>query len=229
MTKPLTNKCILQMFDFYREAQDSLRHEMEQAVQHAILPAGSYLFRSEDQCTGIPLVARGDVRVFLSGETSREITLYHVAEGQTCLLTLNCALQGIQYAANAIVEAEVEAAVLPVSQFTTWVDQHSELRRFMFEVMARRITELMTLVSEITFAKLDQRLAHYLLQRLDSAAKPDAALLVTHEHIAAELGSAREVISRVLKEFERIGVLTMRRGRIELQNPARLRELLSGE
>ena len=122
-------------------------------------------------------------------------------------------------------EAELEALVIPVHTFRQWFNEYSTIRQFVLEIMSQRITELMTLVSEITFGRLDKRLADYLLRNFTQADTDGQVLSITHEHIAAELGSVREVISRVLKEFERMGAVSMQRGRIELQDPAILESL----
>ena len=216
---------ILGQFDFYCDADPDLRAEIARHSRRAELEEGTYFFRAGQACGGIPLVSRGDVRVFLSGESGREITLYHVESGQTCLLTLNAALQNAPYAADARVEEAVEALVVPVATFKQWFYDHDPVRQFVLDVMARRITELMMLVSEITFGRLDQRLAEYLMRHFTATGAGSQVLSMTHEHIAAELGSAREVISRVLKEFERMGALRIRRSRIELKDIAVIEKL----
>lgn len=225
MTASQKSRDILGQFGFYTASDAGLRDLIVQHARPVVLEQGSYFFRAGADCACIPLVSRGDVRVFLSGESSREITLYHVESGQTCLLTLNAALQNTPYAADAIVEAEVEALVIPVHTFRQWFNEYSTIRQFVLEIMSQRITELMTLVSEITFGRLDRRLADYLLRHFTQADTDSQVLSITHEHIAAELGSVREVISRVLKEFERMGALSMQRGRIELQDPDILESL----
>ena len=209
---------ILSQFAFYTAAEPGLRDLIEQAARPVVLKQDSFFFRTGDICTHIPLVCRGDVRVFLSSASGREITLYHVEAGQTCLLTLNSALRNTPYTADAVVEEEVDALVVPVATFRQGFDEYPTVRQFVLQMMAQRITELMTLVSEISFGRLDKRLADYLLRHFDQVDTEVKILHMTHEHIAAELGSVREVISRVLKEFERMGALNIQRGRIELKD-----------
>jgi CRP/FNR family transcriptional regulator len=216
---------ILGQFGFYTDADAGLREVIVRQARPVVLERGSYFFRAGQPCVCIPFVARGDVRVYLMGESSREITLYHVETGQSCLLTLNSALMDTPYTADAVVEEEVEALVVPVETFRQWFHLYEPVRQFVLEMMAQRITELMTLVSEVTFGRLDQRLADFLLRHFDQADAGNPVISMTHEHIAAELGTVREVISRVLKEFERKGAIGIRRGRIALQDPRLLESL----
>ena len=110
---------ILGKFEFFRDALVDLRREIEQGAKHIRLEPGSYVFRSGDGCGGVALVGRGNVRVFKRGHSGREITLYHVAAGETCLLTLNGALTGALYEAEGLVEEEVEAALISVPVFVS--------------------------------------------------------------------------------------------------------------
>lgn len=219
MTATATTRDILERFAFYSAFEPGLRTAIERQARPVVLERGSYFFRAGSACECIPLVFRGDVRVFLTGANSREITLYHVEAGQTCLLTLNACLLHTPYAADAVVDEEVEAMVVPVGTFRQWYDAYATLRHFVLDIMAQRITELMALVSEVTFGRLETRLADYLLRHFAQANGDGRVLSITHEHIADELGSVREVISRVLKEFERMGAIGIQRGRIELRDP----------
>lgn len=215
---------ILELFDFYRTAPPDLRREVLEQSHRVSLPRGAFYFQEGSGCSNVAFVGSGDIRVFKVSTAGREITLYHVGTGETCLLTLNAALSRNAYPASAVAEAAVEAVLVPVESFRAWMDRHAELRQFVFGEMAHRISELMALIHEVVFRRLDRRVATYLLQAF---AGPEARqrLEVTHGAIAAELGSAREVISRVLKELEREGAVELRRGHIELVDTALLRRL----
>ena len=217
---------ILDAFGFVRDAPDSLREELERDAKHVSLRAGTYYFHTGDPCKGVALLGKGSIRVFKTGENGREITLYHVFPGESCLLTLNSVMNGAPYPAEAFVEEDVEAALVPVPLFRSWVERDPSLRRFVFGVMSERLTKLMSLVDEITFGRLEQRLGDFLLDQFRKNQSRDLTLTMTHEHIASQLGSAREVISRLLKEFERRGILQLGRGRLTLQREELLRELV---
>jgi CRP/FNR family transcriptional regulator len=162
--------------------------------------------------------------VFKVGETGREITLYHVQEGQTCLINMLCVFLGKPAMATAAVETPVEAVIIPAAAFRDWVRTRDSIRHFIFETMAERMVAVMTLVEEVAFRRMDTRLAAALLNRFDQA-QPANFIATTHEEIAAELGTAREVVSRLLKELERQGAVHLARGRVELHDAALLRRL----
>ncbi len=208
---------VLQQFPLFSQAPESLQREIFSAASPASLEPGACYFHPGDRCGGVPLVGAGSIRVFMVGDTGREITLYHVEPGQSCLLSLHSALCGSSYPAEAVVEETVAACLLPTPAFRGWIDRHPVLRRFIFDSMSRRIRELMILVTEVAFGRLDQRVAQLLALHFESS-PGTGTLHTTHERIAAELGSSREVISRILKEFERQGAVKLLRGQIRLRD-----------
>lgn len=214
---------ILDLFAFFRSCSAVRREEIARFSTYATLPVGAHYFRPGDSCTGVVLLGRGNVRVFKNSDTGRELTLYHVHAGETCLLTLHCALNEVKYRAEALVEEEVEAVLLPVPEFRAWVDRHRETRRFVFGTMADRVIAVTELLEEMLFHRLDQRLARFLVARFEG--HHESLLSMTHQTIAAELGSARETISRLLKELERQGALELGRGQIRLLDLALLQRL----
>lgn len=215
---------ILELFDFYRCAPPDLQEEVLRESDLVSLPVGAFYFQEGSGCPNVAFVGHGDIRVFKVSSEGREITLYHVGTGETCLLTLNAALSREVYPASAIAEAPVEAVLVPVDSFRSWIDRHAGLRAFIFGEMAHRISDLMALIHEVVFRRMDRRVASYLLQAFaDQPSRHE--LEITHGAIAAELGSAREVVSRVLKELEHEGAVKLGRGRIELLHPALLQRL----
>ncbi|RMF61336.1 MAG: Crp/Fnr family transcriptional regulator [Calditrichaeota bacterium] len=216
---------ILKRYPFYTNTSAAFRRELEEAAVTAQLSQGQYYFHEGDACTQVALVGKGSIRVYKSGESGREITLYHVRSGETCILTASCVLAGMAYPAHGLVESDIEAAVFPAPRFRQWVAKREEVRQFVFETLAARMAEVMALVEEITFNKLDRRLVSYLLKRFANEGRPLKFLHLTHEQIAVELGSAREVISRILKDLERLGALELSRCRIGLKDEQKLRRM----
>ena len=212
-------------FSFFRHATPEVRSALESAGRPLVLPPGAFLFRDGDRCEQFALVGRGSVRVFKTGETGREITLYHVRAGEICLMNTLCVLLGTPARATAFVEAPLEALVLTRPVFLEWLRTSEAVRSFIFEAMAQRLVDVMTLVEEIAFSKMDVRLADLLCRRFANKGLPLSALATTYEEIAAELGTVREVVSRLLKEFERLGALETARGCILLRNEDALRRL----
>jgi CRP/FNR family transcriptional regulator, anaerobic regulatory protein len=190
-------------------------------AQRVVLPSEAYFYSEGDACGTFAIVGRGDIRVFKLSESGREITLYHVEDGQPCRVNMLCVFLDRPAMVTAQVEATTEAVVLPAAAFREWVRTSEPMRRFIFETMAERMVDVLTLVEEIAFRKMDTRIAELLLRRFAG----EHELMTTHQELGAELGTAREVVSRVLKELERHGAVELRRGRIILRDRAMLVEL----
>jgi CRP/FNR family transcriptional regulator len=166
-------------------------------------------------------VLDGSVRVQKLGENGREIVLYRVGRGETCLLTTSCLIARERYPAEGITETEVRAAALPDEPFNEALALSSEFRGFVFASFGARLAELMALIEAISFGRIDARLARRLLESETASGE----VIATHQELAAELGTAREVVSRFLKEFERRGYVRLARGRIEIAERAALEKL----
>lgn len=205
---------ILRLFPFFNELSDTFRLKLTQNAELAHLPAGAVYFEEGHSCGQIALVGDGDIRVFKRGETGREITLYHVEKGQTCILSASCVLAQSTYPATAIVDREATAIVFQAGLFRDWIAQSEVIRQFIFSSLANRMAEVLFLIEELTFRKLDERLFEFLREKLKKSGQTQQ-LKMTHEEIAVELGSAREVISRLLKDFERKGIIVQNRGLIQ--------------
>ncbi len=189
-------------------------------AQRVRLPAGQRLFEHGSDCPNFLLVIDGAVRVQRLSEGGREIVLYRVEAGQSCILTTACLLGAGRYHAEAISESAVDAVVLPRDAFLQAVGASAHFRAWVFHAYGERLSGLMALIDAVAFGRMDQRLAQLLLQRADSG-----ALQATHQGLARELGSAREVVSRLLKEFERKGWVELGRGTLRVTDASALRTL----
>lgn len=192
--------------------------------------AGSYLAQENDACRYLPLVERGSIRVFKTSPSGREITLYHIERGESCILTANCLLGDRRFPASARTEERSIVILVPVREFRLWMDQEKPWRDYIFENVNRRIVDLLSTMTEVAFGSLPSRLAELLLRTLSRAAAGNSpnTIQVTHQELADELGSAREAVSRLLKEFERRGWVQLGRGRIVLLNAAMLEDVGQG-
>jgi CRP/FNR family transcriptional regulator len=159
--------------------------------------------------------------VQLLSDTGREIVLYRVSPGESCVLTTSCLLGGERYPAEGITEAPVRALTISAGQFAQALHQSDTFRRFVFANLGRRFADVIRHMQEIAFGNLDRRLAELLLSRVART----GTLTVTHQEIAVELGTAREVVSRHLKHYEANGWVALRRGRLELLDIAALQQL----
>jgi CRP/FNR family transcriptional regulator, anaerobic regulatory protein len=187
----------------------------------ATAPAGARVFGAGDAPENLLLLLEGTVRVQQTGASGREVVLYRVGAGESCVLTTACLLGHDAYPAEGIAETDIRAVMLPRSVFEDLVGRSPEFRRFVFAAYARRIADLFRVIEEIAFQRVDVRLA----QRLLALAGPDGAVVATHQSLAAELGTAREVISRQLHEFQRRGRVELGRGTIRLLDTEALRRL----
>lgn len=216
---------ILERFNVFREGTINVGREMLQLATTVRLEAGQLIFCEGQVCAHVALVGSGSLRVFKTGANGRELTLYHVHPGETCLVNVLSAFRQVPAPAAAVAESVVEALAFPAESFRRWVRQEPALQDYVFESIARRMVGVMTLVEEVTFQKMDRRLAELLLRLSERPGGRLRELPATHEQLAAELGTAREVVSRLLKEFERAGAVSLGRGHIEVSDAEILRRL----
>ena len=174
------------------------------------------MFSEGSECKGYVMLLAGTVRVHKVSEDGREIVLYRVESGESCIMTTTCLISDEQYGAEGVAETDVKLIVVPPGTFNQLLARSEKFRNFVFEVYAKRMSMLMMLVEEVVFKKLDKRLAHLLLDRNKDQFE------ATHQDIALELGSVREVVSRQLKVFERGGLIRLARGSITILDRAGL-------
>jgi CRP/FNR family transcriptional regulator len=192
------------------------------ASAHEIrLSAGATAFHQGDGCTSFLLVLEGTIKVLARSPAGREIVLYRVRPGETCVLTTSCLLAQGHYPAEGIAESPVHALAIPVAAFQRGLDRSAPFRQFVFRTYGERLANIIALVEDLNFGPLKSRLARLLLQQA-----VDGELKATHQQLAAELGTAREVVSRQLKEFEQQGWISAGRGHIQLRDRAALQALL---
>ena len=197
---------------FLQHADPQLVREFEQSAFMARIPAGHDVFIEGDLVDAIALLISGVVRVYKIGETGREITLYRFGNGQSCILTANAILNQKTFPAVATVEKDAEAVMIPAATFRTWVNRYDLWREFVFELLSQRLSSVMEIVDEIAFQRMDVRVAALLLAR----SRVQNPMRITHQEIAAELGSSREVISRLLEDFTERGLIRAGRGEVEV-------------
>lgn len=193
-------------------------------AQHAMalaLPAASLLFDEGQACQGFPMLLSGEVRVARGSPNGRSLELYRVQRGELCVASTSCLFGQVPLAAHGVSTEACELVLLDPEGFALWTADEG-FRRYVFSIFADRIAELMALAEAVAFQRLDQRLAAALLGH-------GQVLQTTHQQLADELGTVREIVTRLLKRFERAGWLTLGRERIELVNAAALRALAAGQ
>jgi len=202
-------------FPVFREVPAALVERVLAEAPLARMPAGSVLFDARQPCRGFPLVLEGAVRVAKSTPGGREILLYRVEPGQGCILSGGCLLGNADYSARAVAETDVTLLSIPPALFQELMLACEPFRRFVFGMYGERLAEVMELVEEVAFRRLDVRLAQILVQR-------GPVIEATHQKLADELGSVREIVSRLLRSFEGRGWVRLERERITLLEPAAL-------
>jgi CRP/FNR family transcriptional regulator len=193
-------------------------------ADEAQLPARSTVFRQGDQCSNYLLVIEGIVRVISRADNGREIVLYRLGPGDSCVLTTSCLFSQRRYPAEGVTESAVTALAIPASRFNRAIEQSAAFRRFVFATFGEHLGSLIGLVEQVAFGRLDARLARHLLEQ----AAADNTLQATHQELATELGSAREVISRQLKELEQRGMVSLQRGSLTVLDRPGLVRLAGG-
>jgi len=204
-----------------QRADANQAHDFQRVVSLARIPPGKDVFVQGDRIEAIPLLVSGVVRVYQIGETGREVTLYRFRPGESCVLTANAILTRQTFPAIATVEQEAEAILVPAETFRQWVQRYDLWRDFFFDLVSQRLASVMSLVDEVAFRRLDVRVAGLLQER----ARAEHPIRITHQEIAAELGSSREVISRILEDLSDRGIVRPERGSISIEDPAGLRRL----
>lgn len=185
------------------------------------LKKGSVIFGPGHPAENLLLLVSGTVRVQQLSEAGREIVLYRVHSGESCVLTTACLMAFEDYSAEGIAETDIDAIMIPRNTFDELMSVSKEFRAFVFEAYSKRITDLFMVIEEIAFKRVDIRVAQKLLELRDA----DGVLHLTHQQLAIELGTAREVISRQLKEFERRGWVGLSRGVVDLKDIAAIERL----
>lgn len=176
------------------------------------LPGGSVLFEEMQPCRGFPLLLEGSVRVAKAAPSGREILLYRVDPGEGCIVSGGCLLGHAEYTARGVAETEVVLVNLPPAAFQALIVEVEPFRRFVFAMYGQRLAEVMALVEEVAFRRLDARLAQLLVRR-------GPILEATHQSLADELGSVREIVSRLLRDFASRGWVKLERERVTVLQP----------
>ena len=188
-------------------------------AQKATIPAGQQVFSPGSRCDNYLLMLEGCVKTQLISENGREVLLYYVRSGDSCVLTTSCLLSGDHYPAEGITAEDVTAFVIPSGVFHETLDHSSFFRQFVFKNFAKRLSNVIARMEQVVFGPIDLRLTRALLD------SKNTVIQITHQELAVELGSAREVVSRHLKRYEAYGWVNLSRGTVEIKDFAALKKL----
>ncbi len=202
----------LQRFPALQKMENVHSEQLRKKMQFKSLDTEQIAYEPGWECDHFFMCLTGKTRVFKRSESGREILLYHVNKGETCVLTTSCLITGQSFPANSIAEQETHLAAIPANTFTELLSISPDFRSFVLDNYGLMLSSLITLVDQIAFDRTDQRLAKLLIKLSDE----QGIVNCTHNELALDLGSVREVISRQLQDWESRGFVRTKRGRIEI-------------
>ena len=192
---------------------------LRDAVEPKTFPAGTVLLTEGETCEAALLVRKGKIRVYKTSPSGREITLYVVEPGEMCVLGISCLLRDTRYPACASAESETLTVRIPAPAFRRLFREEPAVQQFVLDLFASRLSSVIRLVEDVAFRRMDERLSVFLLQESGRAAGISPVVSLSHEQIATRLGTAREVVSRLLSQLEDDGLVVLGRGRVRILDP----------
>lgn len=203
---------IFQNFPRLKDAEKEVRDDFFNQGKAINLVKSEFINIEGNICGNVAFLLSGQARVYKMSEGGREITLYRIESGESCILTVSCILSDQNFPAFAVADQDLQAIIVSSDNFQRWVRQYSFWQEYVFNLVSKRLGAIIAVVEEIAFNKIDTRIAKHLLTVKDSI------IAETHQEIASEIGTSREVVSRILKDFEHEGLITLSRGKIKVEN-----------
>ena len=208
---------------FWRELTDAQRYMLKQTMVRKHFSAGEAMRSGSENCSGLFLIQSGQVRAYIISESGKEITLYRLFDRDVCIFSASCMMKNIAFEIYIEVEKETTAFLIPIAAFRRLSEESLAVMSFTNQLMASRFTEVMWIMEQALFMSFDKRLANFLLEQANLEASNN--LEITHERIANHLGTAREVVSRMLKYFQNEGMVSLNRGTIRIEDYQKLEKL----
>ena len=210
-------------FPFWQGLSEEWKARLTEAAVYRKIEKGTVVHSGSTDCLGLLLVCSGQLRAYIISEEGREITIYRLFERDICLFSASCMMRNIQFDITIEAEKDTEAWVIPPKLYRKLTEESAAAANYTNEVMGSRFSEVMWLMEQIMWNRFDRRLASFLLE--ESALEGSDSLLITHEKIANHLGSAREVVTRMLRYFQREGLVELSRGTICILSREKLAEI----
>lgn len=210
-------------FPFWDKLDKQQKEKMVAGAVRRAYPKGSLVHSACERCLGLILVESGQLRVYIESEEGRDITLYRLESGDICTLSASCFMHEITFEVMVDAEADSQAVILNPGMFNQIVSENVYAENYLYKQTAARFSDVMWAMQQILFLSFDKRLALFLLD--EEQKTTEHVIAMTHEQIARYVGSAREVVSRMLKYFEEEGYVRLSRGKIQILNAEGLEEL----
>ena len=217
------NEWIGQVLPFWKDLTET---EKQMLLTHTALEEyekGVLLHIDGGDCAGVQIVKEGQVRVYITSPSGGEITLYRLVEGDVSILSASCMIKGMDISLDMMMESDTVLYTIPKEIYKKLNDTNTAVKDYTMEMVSERFSDVMWLMDQVLNKKIDSRLAAFLLE--ESGLDETRKLSITHDQIARHMGTAREVITRMLKAFQADGLVKLNRGGIELLNEKRLTEL----
>lgn len=211
------------VFPIWNKLTENEKQMLKDSAVKRRVEKGKILHKSSGECLGLVIVEEGQLRAFVLSEGGKEITLFRLFELDFCLFTASCVFSGIQFDVSIEVEKDTEFWLIPPNVYRDLMEKSTAVANYTNELMASRFSEVMWLIEQVMFKSFDKRLAAFLLE--ESNIENSDRLEITHERIANHLGSAREVVTRMLKYFQNEGAVKLSRGAVEIADRKKLSEI----
>ncbi len=211
---------------FWKDLTAPQRNMLKDAVMIKEFTAGESMHGSSEHCSGLFLIRSGQVRAYIISETGKEITLYRLFERDVCIFSASCIMKNITFDIYVEVEKDTTAYLIPTSVFRKLSEESLPVQIFTNNLMASRFSDVMWIMEQALFTSFDKRLASFLQEQM--IIEGNNILVITHEKVAAHLGTAREVVTRMLKYFQNDGIVALSRGTIEILDEEKLTGLIEG-
>ena len=218
---------VSEYFPIYSKLDPKDQEKLSQLASLRKVSQGTIVHSGGSDCLGLLVIRSGQLRAYISSDEGREVTIYRLFERDICLFAASCIMQNIQFDITISAEKETEFWIIPPNYYKELMARDLEVAKYTNDLMATRFTELMWLVEQIMWKSFDKRLAKFLLDEYYLEGEPET-LKITHEIIAGHLGTAREVVTRMLKYFQNEGMVKLTRGSIAIVDEVRLSDLAEG-
>lgn len=222
MNQTQLDDLLAQALPFWGDLTPEEQHLLRDTSVPSTIAKGTITHRADQDCRGIMLILTGQLRAYIVSEEGREVTLYRIRAGETCVMSSSCLMDAIVF--DVLIESieETQVLTLPATALSPLANRRPEIELFLYKTASERFSDIMWTVQQILFMGMDRRTAIFLW---DEYTRGGEVISMTHEEVARYIGSAREVVTKVLKYFAQEGIVSLRRGKITILDKAKLRQL----
>lgn len=208
------SESLSKLIPFFNNVSSEIELEFNKNSVAKIIPKGQFIAMEGEDCNYLPIVKSGIVRVYKLSPNGNEITLYRINPGESCILTISCLLSEKKFPAIAFTESETEVLIIDSRNIKSWINKYEIWRKFIFNYMSSTIFKVLALLESSAFNRTESRLIDFLI---NESIEQGTTISFTHQKIASELGTSREVVSRILKDLEARKLLHLSRGSIQIR------------